>query len=140
MLPLDMAMKLVGASNKCEKHKCPFMSQCKGNYETCTMKGIALMLRSQNAEIDSLQSLCKAYANIVATTQTYIAELEKINRRYHDLVLAFEHGYRPKPKPGSKTRKRIPKIKKELTEMDGDERYAYTPPPANEPAPPLVVI
>ena len=137
MMPLDMALKLASASATCEKHKCPFMSKCKGDYSTCVMKEIALMLRAQNAEIESLKSMCKAYAEILAATQTYIVDIEKINKRYHDLCVAFEHGYRPK---NVKNRKRIPKAKKDPAEMDGDERYAQEPPPAHEPAPPLVVI
>ena len=139
MTPLEMALKLSSASGTCERHKCPFMTQCKGDYQTCVMKEIALMLRAQNAEIESLTSLCKAYADILASTQTYISSIEKINKQYHDLILAFEHGYRPKPRRGSKTKpRRVPK--KDPIEMDGDERYAQVPPPSQEPEPPLVVI
>lgn len=137
MMPLEMAMKLASASATCEKHKCPFMSKCKGDYTTCVMKEIALMLRAQNAEIESLKSMCAAYAEVLAATQKYIVDIEKINKRYHDLVIAFEHGYRPK---NVKNRKRVPKVKKDPTEMDGDERYAQVPTPTKEPPPPLVVI
>ena len=137
MLPLDMAMKLASASATCEKHKCPFMSKCKGDYSTCVMKEIALMLRSHNAEIESLKAKCQAYAEMIAAIQVYVSDIEKINKRYHDLVIAFEHGYRPK---NVKKLKRVPKVKKDPVEMDGDERYAQSPPPANEPPPPLVVI
>jgi hypothetical protein len=135
MTPLEVAMKLASASSKCEKHKCLFMSQCKGDYSTCVMKEIALLLRSQNAEIDSLKSLVKAYNEILASTQVYIAEIEKINKRYHDLCIAFEHGYRPK---NVKRLKRAPKPKKDPAEMDGDIRYAQEP--EKKPEPPLVVI
>lgn len=137
MMPLDMAMKLASASATCERHKCPFMTKCKGDYTTCVMKEIALMLRSQNAEIESLKSMIEAYQGIIATTQVYINDLEKINKRYHDLCIAFEHGYRPKR---AKSVKRVPKIKKDPKEMDGDERYAQVPESTHEPPPPLVVI
>lgn len=135
MTPLEVAMKLASASSKCERHKCPFMTQCKGDYSTCVMKEIALLLRSQNAEIDSLKSLVKAYNEILASTQVYITEIEKINKRYHDLCIAFEHGYRPK---NVKRLKRAPKPKKDPEEMDGDIRYAQEH--EKNPEPPLVVI
>lgn len=137
MLPLETAMKLASASATCERHKCPFMTKCKGDYSTCVMKEIALMLRAQNAEIESLKSMVDAYQRIIATTQIYINDIEKINKKYHDLCIAFEHGYRPK---NVKRLKRAPKPKKDPAEMDGDERYAQEPPPAYEPPPPLVVI
>lgn len=140
MTPLETAMKLASASSKCEKHKCPFMSQCKGDYTTCVMKEIALMLRSQAAEIDSQQAMIRAYQELIATTQVYITDLEKINKRYHDIVLAFYQGYRPKKRPDGKRGPYKPRKKKDPIEMDGDERYACEPPPANEPHPPLVVI
>ena len=140
MMPLEMAMKLASASNTCEKHKCPFMSKCKGDYSTCVMKEIALMLRAQQAEIDSQNELIKSYNAILAATQKYIVEIEKINKRYHDLVVAFQNGYRPKAKRYSP--KRVPSKKKKVdpVDMDGDERYACAPPPTGEPRPPLVVI
>ena len=137
MTPLETAMKLASASSKCEKHKCPFMSQCKGDYSTCTMKEIAFMLRSQAAEIDSQKALIAAYQDVIAAIQVYISDIEKINKRYHDMVIAFQHGYRPK-KTVRKPYK--PRKKKDPTEMDGDERYACEPPPASEPNPPMVVI
>ena len=140
MNPLETAMKLAGASSKCEKYKCPFMAQCKGDYTTCGMKEVALIIRSQAAEIDSLKAMIKAYQEIIASTQVYITDLEKINKRYHDIVLAFYQGYRPKKRPDGKrgpykTRKKI-----DPTEMDGDERFACANPSAHEPPPPLVVI
>jgi integrase/recombinase XerC len=76
----------------------------------------------------------------IATTQVYITDLEKINKRYHDIVLAFYQGYRPKKRPDGKRGPYKPRKKKDPIEMDGDERYACEPPPANEPHPPLVVI
>ena len=80
MLPLEMAMKLASASTTCERHKCPFMAKCKGDYSTCVMKEIALMLRAQNAEIESLKSMVTAYQNIIATTQIYINDIESQRR------------------------------------------------------------
>ena len=140
MTPLETAMKLASASSRCEKHKCPFMSKCKGDYTTCTMKEIALIIRSQAAAIDSQNALIKAYQEVLAATQVYITDIEKINKRYHDMILAFQNGYRPKTK--KQNAKRAPYKNKKLTpaEMDGDERYAYEPPRTTEPAPPRVVI
>ena len=140
MTPLEVAMKLASASSKCEKHKCPFMAQCKGDYSTCTMKEIALILRAQAASIDSQNALIKAYQEVLTATQAYITDIEKINKRYHDMIVAFQQGYRPKTKKYSP--KRSPYKNKKLSpiEMDGDERYAYEPPRTTEPEPPMVVI
>ena len=143
MTPLEMAMKLASASNGCERHKCPFMSKCKGDYSTCVMKEIALMLRSQAAAIDSQNAMIKAFQDVLAATQRYIVDIEKINKRYHDLIVAFQHGYRPKAKKYSIKRspnKNLTRKKKDPVEMDGKERFAYEPPRTTEPAPPMVVI
>ena len=138
MQPLEVALKLASASSKCEKHKCPFASKCKGDYTTCTMKEVALILRAQQAEIESKQAMIKSFQAMMAATHQYIVEIEKINKRYHDLVIAFQNGYRPKKryKPKrSPSRKHIDPV-----QMDGKEQYAYEPPSAREPEPPLVVI
>lgn len=139
MTPLEMAMKLASASSRCKRHVCPFMGQCKGEYETCTMKEIALMLRSQNAAIESQNSMIKCLYELLGSTQVYISELEKINKMYHDIVVAFNHGYRPKKVAG---RKRGPTKKqlKDPVSMDGIERFAYEPPSDREPEPPVVVL
>lgn len=140
MTPLEMAMKLASSSSKCERHKCPFMTQCKGDYTTCTMKEIALMLRAQAAAIDSQNALIKAYSEVLASTQVYISEIEKINKRYHDIVLAFQRGYRPRKNKTGKRGPNKPRKKLDPIEMDGDERYAYEPSRTTEPPPPMVVI
>ena len=139
MTPLEMAMKLASASNGCERHKCPFVTKCKGDYTTCVMKDIALMLRSQKAEIDAQNEMIIAFQSVLAATQKYIVEIEKINKRYHDLVIAFQNGYRPKSKRHN-PKSRVPKKKLDPIEMDGDERYAVEPPPKQEPIPPIVII
>jgi len=138
MTPLETALKLASASATCERHKCPFITKCKGDYTTCAMKEVALILRQQNAEIESLTAKCDAYEKMLAATHQYIIDIEKVNKRYHDLCIAFEHGYRPKK---VKRLKRAPKPKKDVTLMDGDKRYEYVPPkdPDKE-APPLVII
>ena len=97
------------------------------------------MLRSQQAEIDSQQAMIKSFQAMMAATHQYIVEIEKINKRYHDLVIAFQNGYRPKAKKHNI--KRAPKRKHiDPVQMDGKERYAYEPPSTREPEPPLVVI
>lgn len=140
MTPLETAMKLASASSTCEKHKCPFASQCKGHYDSCGMKEVALIIRSQNAEIDSLKSMCNAYASVLAATQKYIVDIEKINKRLRDICVAFEKGYRPKYKIKHKKSPRKIDPKKDPAIYDGDERYAQVLPPIREPDPPLVVI
>ena len=138
MTPLEMAMKLASASATCERHKCPFMAKCKGDYTTCVMKDIALMLRAQNAEINTKDAVIRGLQSLLLGVHQYTLELEKINKRYHDIVVAFQQGYRPKKKVHRM--RRAPKPKKDPTEMDGDQRYAYEPPKTTEPPPPLVVI
>lgn len=142
MMPLDMALKLASASSKCERHKCPFMTQCKGDYTTCVMKEIALMLRSQHAEIQTKDTIIHGLQDLLMGVYEYTKELEKVNKRYHDIVLAFQNGYRPARKIRGKVRRSPGKkaMKKDPVEMDGDERYAYDPPKTTEPPPPLVVI
>lgn len=137
MMPLDIAMKLASASTGCQKSKCPFMSKCKGDYSTCVMKEIALMLRSMHAEIQTKDSIIRGLHDILISVQQYTQDLEKINKRYHDVVLAFQQGYRPKKKI---RRPYKPRKNKTPEEMDGDERYAFEPPSPNEPPPPTVVI
>ena len=141
MTPLEMAMKLASSSSSCEKHKCPFMSKCKGDYTTCVMKEIALMLRSQNAAIESQNAMIRSYQAMLYAMQQYIQDIEKINKNYHDIVVAFHRGYRPPKRPDGKRGPYKPRVKKlDPVEMDGDERFAYEPPRTKEPDPPLVVI
>lgn len=129
MMPLEVAMKLAGASAHCEKRKCPYMAQCKGDYTSCKMKEIALILRSQNAEIETLKTVVRGLQDLLLGVHKYVVDLEKINKNYHDLVIAFQHGYRPK-KNARKPYK--PRKKKTAEEMDGDERYAQEPEAAEE--------
>jgi len=139
MTPQEMAMKLASASANCQKCKCAFASQCKGNYESCVMKEVAMVLRAYQAEVDTLNATVKGLRDIILAVQTYVSDVEKTNKRYHDLIVAFGHGYRPK-NPHKLKRVYKPRRKKDPTEMDGDERYAYEPPKTKEPSPPLVVI
>ena len=136
MDPLECAMGLASASSKCERFKCPYITQCKGDYTTCKMKEVALIIRSQNAEIESLKSLTKAYNDVLAATQAYIQDIEKVNKRYHDIIVAFEHGYRPK---NAVKRKRVPKRLKDPKDMDGKKRYEQSE-NNREPVYPIEVI
>lgn len=136
MMPLDVALRLASASATCEKHKCPYMAQCKGDYLSCQMKEVAMIIRSQAAEIETLTAMVKGLQEIMSGASAYIQDLEKINRQYHDLCIAFQHGYRPK-KNVRKPYK--PRKKKNVEEMDGDARYAFNP-EKKEPEPPPVVI
>ena len=140
MMPLDTAYQLARASNDCEKHKCPFASKCKGDYASCVMKEIAATIRAQSAEIDLKTSQLIATNTFLNAAAKYIEELEKINKRYHNLVVAFQQGYRPKSKRYKPKRSVSKKKKIDPVEMDGDERYAYTPPPQREKEPPLTVL
>ena len=48
MTPQELAMMCANASTKCEKYKCPFAAKCKGSYETCVMKEIAMIIRAND--------------------------------------------------------------------------------------------
>ena len=141
MTPQETAMKLASASATCEKHKCPFASKCKGDYSTCAMKEVALTIRSSLAEIETLEATVRGLRDMLLAVHQYTLDLEKVNKRYHDMIVAFGHGYRPKnPHKVKRVYRRHLKPKKDPVEMDGDERYAYEPPKTTEPPPPLVVI
>ena len=101
------------------------------------MKDIALMLRSMHAEIQTKDAVIKGLQDLLLGVHKYTQELEKINKRYHDVVLAFQQGYRPKKKIH---RPYKPRVKKTPEEMDGDERYAVEPQKTSDPEPPMVVI
>ena len=140
MMQPDMANKLASASANCEKHKCPLAGQCKGNYETCGMKEVALMIRSDLAYIEKLEATIQGLQDMLIAVHKYTKDVEKVNKRYHDMIVAFGHGYRPrKPHKVRRIYKRHLKPKDPVL-MDGDERYAYEPPKTKEPPPPLVVI
>ena len=140
MTQQETAMKLASASSKCEKHKCPFVSQCKGDYTSCSMKEVALMLRSNMAEIETLHRVIQGLSEILSSVHEYTRDIEKINKRYHDMIVAFGHGYRP-PKPHKIRRLYQSKIMKRKTpeERDGDPRFAYEEEKKESP-PPMVVI
>jgi len=141
MTPQEMALKLASASATCGRHKCPLASQCHGCSDSCGMKEVALMLRAQQAEIDTLNAMIDAYKGIIGATQQYTIDLEKTNKRYHDIIVAFYHGYRAKnPQRSKKGYKRHLKPKDNPVEMDGDERYAYEEQKDGEPDAPLVMI
>lgn len=142
MTQQEMAIKLASASACCSKMKCPFTGTCKGAYESCAMKDVALMIRSDLAEIDALRNTVTALKDILIGVNRYIIDLEKINKRYRDIIVGFGMGYRPR-KPGKirkVPKKHISKLKKDPVEMDGDERYAFDPEPKTEPEPPVVMI
>lgn len=140
MTPQEIAMKLASASATCEKCKCPFASKCKGDYASCVMKEVAMVLRAYQAEVDTLNATVIGLRDILLAVQEYTSDVEKTNKRYHDLIVAFGHGYRPK-NPHKIRRVRKPRKKPEdPVEMDGDERYAYEPQKTTEPPPPLVII
>lgn len=140
MMPLDTAYQLARASNDCEKYKCPFASKCKGDHTSCVMKEIAAIIRAQNADIELKTSQLVAANAFLNAAAEYIDQLEKVNKRYHDIVVAFQNGYRPKSKRYNPKRNVNKKKKKDLVEMDGDERYAYDPPSQREPKYPVTTL
>lgn len=139
----EIAAHLSRAYNTCRGDRCPYASQCSGRSETCVMKEVAMTIRAKDAEIETLTAVAQGLRDLLNGVAQYMQSLEKINKRYNDLIVAFQKGYRPQKKAtrGRRGPKRIRKVTmEELIKRDGDERYAYQEPPKDPPKDPLVVI
>lgn len=143
----EVAAKLASAYNYCKGSQCPFVSSCKGGITAnCQMKELAMLLRAKEAEIDTLKLTVGALRDMLLMLQNYASDLEKINNRYRNLVIAFQRGYRPQrklshtkhTKPGMTKKKKYKQ--EELIAMDGDERYGLPKPPSNYVKQEMVVI
>lgn len=142
MTPEEIAMKFASSSAVCRGNRCPFASECHGTGETCKLKEVAMVVRSQCLELDKLRTEVEVQRGATQLIAAYCDELERINKAYYAIIQKFYDGYRPTAKP----KKRVPRIgsargrkKKSLIEMDGDERYAMP----EEPRPqkdPVVII
>ena len=135
-------MKLQSASATCGFGKCPYTSECKGSRETCKMKEVAMIIRAELAEIESVRAENIAMRDFMKVMMDYIKQLEAVNTRYYKLVRSFQDGYRPK----EYKKKKHPRIgsargrkKKDPVSMDGDERYAMPVEP-KEPKPEVVIL
>ena len=141
MTPHEIAMKFASASATCKNGKCPFTADCRGTSDTCKMKEVAMIIRSMQAEIDTLRSRYEAVSGITAEMLKHMSALEKINERYYRHAVSFQNGYRPRAKI---KRKRTPKPSKKQLEnpvlMDGDKRFEHVEPPKNPPDLPIVII
>lgn len=142
MKPFDIAATFSSAHNHCKGNRCPYVSGCTGKPDTCKLRDVAMVIRAQEAEIDSLKITVAGLRDIIVMLQRYAAEQEEINARYRNLVQAFQKGYKPKRKLSHvkgtrpvKPRKKIP-----VEQMDGDVRYALPDPPPKYPDEPMVVI
>lgn len=128
MTPHEIAMKFASASATCGNGRCPFSSECRGTTETCKMKEVAMVIRDLVAENATLKAQCNAVNELSKTALVYMGSLEKIVDYYHRTCVSFQNGYRPKKKIAKKSARTTKKRKpKDPSEMDGDERYAYTP-------------
>ncbi len=140
MTPQEIAMKFSSASATCKNGKCPFTSECRGTTETCKMKEVAMMIRAMMAEITTLRTKYDALDGIAKIVLTYVADLEKVNEQYYQLVSKFQNGYRPKAKIVRKDARKIHKKKKiDPVKMDGDERYAYEEPKEKTELPVVII-
>ena len=130
MTPFGIAQKFSSAYNTCKGDKCPYSGSCNGHRDTCKLVDVAMLLRAKEAEIDTLRTTVNGLRDMVELMRVYTKDLEDINSRYRNLVIAFQNGYKPKRKLShtkSKKPGRPPKSKKTPAEMDGDERYAFDP-------------
>lgn len=142
MTPEEIAMKFASASATCRGGKCPYTAECHGTRETCKLKEVALVIRSQCLEIEKLTAERDSLRGATQLISAYCTELERINDAYYKIISKFYSGYRPAARP----KKRVPHIgsargrkKKSLIEMDGDERYAMPEEP-KPPKDPVVII
>ena len=129
MTSQEVATKFASASAQCKGDRCPYAPQCTGKRETCKLVEVALIIRSLNAEIDSLTAVNKSLNAIVVALMDYINGLEDANRKYFNLVRAFQTGYRPKKGVTKRRKPRRLKLPKDLTKADGKEIYAQEPEP-----------
>ena len=139
----EIAMKFQSASTTCCGDKCPYRKECQGTYETCRIKEVALVLRSQIVELEKLRAERDALSGATKLIARYCTELENINAAYYRIISRFQTGFRSSVR---KYKKRTPHIgsgrgrkKKSLIEMDGDERYAMPEEP-KPPKDPVVVL
>lgn len=139
MTPSEVAMKFASASATCKNGKCPFTSECRGTTETCKMKEVSMIIRAMETEIKALHEKYAVLDGVAKQILDYVASLEKINEQYYRIISSFQNGYRPKTKVVRKDARKKKKKKPTLVEMDGDERYAYTP-PKEKPDIPVVII
>lgn len=138
MTPQEIAMEMMSACNTCQGTKCLYRTRCGGHNHTCPLKEVAMTLRAQEVRIEALENELKMNKEIVKAQKEEIESLNKTNNDYCKLVNAFRAGYRP-PKPTKKGKPRRGRpIKRDLIEMDGDERYALVTP--RKPEPPMVLI
>lgn len=125
MTPQEIAMKMISACNTCQGTKCLYRTQCKGNGETCPLKEVAMILRAQEARIESLEAQLTAANAIIKAQEAEQEKLVKTNSDYYRLVNAFKQGYKPAraTRKGRPIKQRVVK-KKDPIEMDGDVNYA----------------
>lgn len=141
MTSQEIAMKFSSASASCKRDKCPYHKECGGYGDQCKLKDVALILREQDLQIETLQAKVNELYEMIQTLQRYEAEVETVNKRYAEMVNAYKCGKKPQYRTirgGKRVKIRKPRKKKDPKEMDGDERYAMETPPV--PAPPLVVV
>lgn len=141
MTPSEIAMKFASASATCKNGKCPYSSQCRGTSDTCLLKEVAMVIRSLMAENSTLKAQYDALRLISHASLEYIQELEKVNQYYYQLCTKFQEGYRPKSKIVKKETRMYRKKKrpKDLTKIDGDERYAYEEPKEKTELPVVII-
>lgn len=141
MTPSEIAMKFASASATCRNGKCPYSSQCRGTSETCLLKEVAMVIRSLEAENTTIRAQYDALRMISHVSLEYIHELEKVNKYYYDICTKFQAGYRPRNKIVKKETRMYRKKKrpKDLTKIDGDERYAYEEPKEKTELPVVII-
>lgn len=139
MEPLEIASKLASHHHSCKGDRCPFASQCDGRTRgECGMYRLAMMIRSQEYKINSLEIMVKGLRDMLLMLQNYANDLEVLNRRYKSLVDHYRNIDKPKIYGLNKPKHRA-KPKENLVEMDGDPRYAMPEEP-KEPKPETVVV
>lgn len=140
MTPQEIAMKFASASATCRNGKCPYTAECDGTSSSCKLKEVAMIIRALLQELATVASQYKMLMSVSQQMSDYISDLEDINAQYHELVVSFQRGYRPKKQVKRRSPRKTKKGKKQdLVSMDGNEQYAYVD-PEKKPDLPVVII
>lgn len=140
MTPQEIAMKFASASATCRNGKCPYTAECDGTSSSCKLKEVAMIIRALLQELATVTSQYKMLMSVSQQMSDYISDLEDINAQYHELVVSFQRGYRPKKQVKRRSPRKTKKGKKQdLVSMDGNEQYAYVD-PDKKPDLPVVII
>lgn len=117
----EIARKCSAAPAVCGFGKCPFLDLCKYDRKKCVMQHIAMMLRTNLAELNNKDRQISLMRDIANVLLSYSKDLEYANRQYHDAYMEYQAGYKPGQKKKAPRRK---VTRKNAAKFDGNPLYA----------------